>query len=383
MCFCFVFLYYLYNDIGIYIPPVVHARCESSSALRRLRNFENLVEQNPLMFYRVGFGELVSDIYRRAQRTTVGRDEVERHFETVFRIGQFAEGMESGIDNGRIVVAGNILVGTLHLEIERRGIVGVRTAVVQRSRTRHTRQKRYRRRHILHTLDANLHVVGFDHAACGEEAFAAFVAERIDMARIRNTYTLAGIDEQMVGHIDDAFVGFSFGSARQHIVEMRGDSVSVGFYTGIVILATQNRRFGAEIICQQAVFARLGGDVSVAIAAPFVAAPTAQVTFAHDGSRNGVEESHTHDVGSFVFRFSTAVVVESRGNVEQLFVEIDTDVVRILYIDQRTAHAAACRQNGDSEEQVSHAAYHRRPPFLRYFARIGHTSATSIFVGPT
>ena len=95
-CFRFVFqsVYILNKYIGIYIPPVVHARCESAAAVDRFRNLDNMVEQNPLVFYRIGFGELVRDVYRRTQRTTVGRDEVERHYETELSIGQFPEGVE-------------------------------------------------------------------------------------------------------------------------------------------------------------------------------------------------------------------------------------------------------------------------------------------------
>lgn len=99
-----IFGFVLYDYFCMNFIEVTHGRRETSSCLRRWRrDFYEVVNQKPLMFYSGLRVEYVCDVDRFAVWLSVDRQEVECHLEVVRLIRNLAEGVERGVEDQLLI----------------------------------------------------------------------------------------------------------------------------------------------------------------------------------------------------------------------------------------------------------------------------------------
>ena len=109
---------------------------------------------------------------------------------------------------------------------------------------------------------------------------------------------------------------------------------------------------GVEVPREKAPFAGITDDVAVIVVPVVVVTMISEVALSHHSTGGFVSKCDAHDLGPFVLRLDMIQVVETFRGVEYVLVYIDTDVVRVARLHERTK-VACPDQHGQNCDDAS------------------------------
>ena len=220
----------------------------------------------------------------------------------------------------------------------------------------------------------------------GIEVGTVIVHNRVDAVGEGQVDGPLGGHKEVVGDVGNLFA-FQFSRKLGNAcVELRLNLVGVGRHGVVVVDIAHVGGLGTDVIHHEVVVAGIGNEVSVEVVAALVAPRVLQERLGHLGSRLLVVERDTHHAGFLVVGAHEGVVIELIGGVLDGVVDVNTHIVGVSHLNQRTMPATLEQQEQErqSAEQVTEVQLHGRPPSRLTVKRWskGHTSDTSRRVGP-